>query len=145
MLAGLLAGLVSAVIAATTMLALANYQFYSRPHVGEVAGSAIANYTADLPSALFAAFVWYVPVGTLVFPGLAKLIGSTSGAGLPRLLRLVALAAMIWFLIGKALYVVLSPLAPAPPGAEHDDLLSAALSGALFGLIYDLVLQLWHR
>jgi hypothetical protein len=68
MLAGLLAGLVSAVIAATTMLALANYQFYSRPHVGEVAGSAIANYTADLPSALFAAFVWYVPVGTLVFP-----------------------------------------------------------------------------
>jgi hypothetical protein len=140
MFAGLTSGLISALLTATTMLALYNYQFYSTPRFGQVVGSATENYASDLPSALYAAVLWFVPVGVLVFPWLVRLVGATGGPGLPRLLRLVFLAALIWFLIAKVLYVVLSPLAPSPPGAEHEDLISAALSGALFGVVYDLFL-----
>ena len=78
-LMGLLSGIISALIAATTMLALSDYQFFGGPHVGEVAGSAAQNFAEDLPTALVAAFFWYIPIGTFVFPPLAKLIGTSAG------------------------------------------------------------------
>ena len=81
MLMGLLSGIISALIAASTMLALANYQFYTTPHFGEVAGSAVQNYADDLPSALIAAFLWFLPVGIFVFPLIAKLVGASTGGG----------------------------------------------------------------
>ena len=139
-LMGLLGGIISALIAASTMLALANYQFYTTPHFGEVAGSAVQNYAEDLPSALIAAFLWFLPVGIFVFPLIAKLVGASTGGGTVRLLKFATLAAIIWFLLGEAIYLVLTPLAPAPPGVQRDDLISAALSGVLFAVVYDLLL-----
>ncbi len=141
MLMGLLSGIISALVTASTMLALANYQFYTTPRFGEVAGSAVQNYAEDLPSALLMAFLWFLPMGIFIFPPIAKLVGASAGGGTLRLLKFAALAAIIWFLLAKAIYVVLSPLAPAPPGVERNDLISAALSGVLFAVIYDLLLR----
>ena len=141
MLMGLLSGIVSALIAASTMLALANYQFYTTPHFGQVAGSAAQSYAEDLPSALIAAFLWFLPIGIFVFPPIAKLLGASTGSGTLRLLKFAALAAIIWFLLGKGLYLVLSPLAPTPADVERNDLISAALSGVLFAVVYDLLLR----
>jgi len=138
-LMGFLAAIISALIAASTLLALSDYQFYNTPHVGQVTGSVLQNYAEDLPSALVAAFLWYIPVGTFIFPPLAKLIGT--GTGALRLLKFAVLAALVWFLVGEAIYLALSPVAPAPPGVQTQDLITAALSGVLFAVIYDLLLR----
>jgi hypothetical protein len=138
---GLLSAIISALIAASTMLALSDYQFYSSSHAGQVAGSAFQNYAEDLPSALVAAILWYIPVGTFVFPPLAKLLGASTGSGAVRLLKFAMLAALVWLLVGEAIYLVLSPLAPAPPGVQANDLMTAALSGVLFAVVYDLLLR----
>jgi len=140
-LMGLLSGIISALIAATTMLALSDYQFYGSPHTGEAAGSAIRNYADDLPSAIFMAFLWYIPIGTFVFPPVAKFVGANTGSGTARLLKFVVLAAGIWLVVGETIYVVLSPLAPASPGVQQNDLITAALSGVLFAVVYDLLLR----
>ncbi|WP_156150798.1 hypothetical protein [Hyphomicrobium sp. 99] len=134
-LMGLLAAIISALIPATTMLALSDYQFYASPHVGEVTGTALQNYAEDLPSALVAAFLWYIPIGTFVFPPVAKLVGANTGSSLARLIKFIVLAAVIWLVVGETIYVVLSPLAPAPPGVQQNDLITAALSGVLFAVI----------
>jgi hypothetical protein len=141
LLMGLLSGIISALIAASTMLALANYQFYTTPHFGEVAGSAVQNYAEDLPSSLILAFLWFVPMGIFVFPPIAKFVGASSGDGVLRLLKFVILAAAIWLAVAEVIYLVFSPLAPAPPGTQRDDLISAALSGVLFAVVYDLLLH----
>lgn len=138
---GLLAAIISALIAAMTMLALSDYQSYKSPIAGPAAGSPFQNYADDLPSALIAAFLWYIPVGTFVFPPLAKLLGASTGTGTVRLLKFAMLAALVWLLVGEAIYLVLSPLAPAPPGVQSHDLIMAALSGVLFAIIYDLLLR----
>ena len=140
-LMGLLSGIVSALIAATIMLALSDYQFYASPHTGEVAGSAIQSYADDLPSALLMAFLWYIPIGTFVFPPVAKFVGANTGSSTARLLKFVVLAAVIWLVVGETIYLVLSPVAPAPPGVQRNDLITAALSGVLFAVIYDLLLR----
>jgi hypothetical protein len=136
MLMGFLSGSISAIIAASTMLALSDAQFY-----GSAVGSAVKDYTGDLPAALIAAFLWFLPVGIFVFPPLAKLLGTDSDGGALRLLKFTALGAILWFLLAEVIYVVLSPLAPAPPGVQRDDLVSAALSGVLFAILYDLLLR----
>jgi len=140
-LMGLLSAIISALIAATTMLALSDYQFYASPRTGEVAGSAIQSYADDLPSAILMAFLWYIPIGTFVFPPVAKFVGANTGSSTARLLKFVMLAAVIWLVVGETIYVVLSPLAPAPPGVQRNDLITAALSGVLFAVIYDLLLR----
>lgn len=122
-LMGLLSGIISGLIAATTMLALSDYQFY------------------DLPSAILMAFLWYIPIGTFVFPPVAKFVGADTGSSTARLLKFVVLAAVIWLVVGETIYVVLSPLAPAPPGVQRNDLITAALSGVLFAVVYDLLLR----
>ncbi len=99
------------------------------PYAGQAAGSPFQNYADDLPSALIAAFLWYIPVGTFVFPPLAKFLGASTGTGAVRLLKFAMLAALVWLLVGEAIYLVLSPLAPAPPGVQANDLITAALSG----------------
>jgi uncharacterized membrane protein YjgN (DUF898 family) len=141
MLMGLLAGIISALIAGSTMLALSDYQFFHTPHFGETSGTTLQSFSDDLPTALYMAFLWFIPIGVFVFPPVAKLIGASSGSGTLRLLKFAVLAAIIWFLLAWAIYVVLSPLAPAPPGVERNDLISAALSGVLFAVIYDLLLR----
>ncbi|MGO4682925.1 hypothetical protein [Hyphomicrobium sp. 2TAF46] len=140
-LMGLLSGIISALIAATTMLALAEHQFFAAPHTGEVAGSPIQNYADDLPSAILMAFLWYIPIGTCVFPPVAKFVGANTGSSTARLLKFVVLAAVIWLVVGETIYVVLAPLAPAPPGVQRNDLITAALSGVLFAVVYDLLLR----
>ncbi len=137
MLMGFLSGIISALIAASTLLALANAQFYG----AAAAGSAVKNYTDDLPNAMIAAFLWFLPLGIFIFPPAAKFLGAASGEGTLRLLKFVALAAILWFLLAELIYLVLSPLAPAPPGVQRDDLISAALSGVLFAIVYDLLLR----
>jgi hypothetical protein len=136
MLMGVLSGIISALIAASTMLALSDIKFY-----GTAVGSAVKDYANDLPTALIAAFLWFLPVGIFAFPPLAKLLGTTADGGALRLLKFVALGAILWLLLAEVIYVVLSPLAPAPPGVQRDDLISAALSGVLFAILYDLLLR----
>lgn len=138
---GLLSSIISALIAASTMLAVSDYQSYKRPVAEQAAGSPFQNYADDLPSALIAAFLWYVPVGTFVFPLLARFLGASTGSGAVRLLKFATLAALVWLLVGEAIYLVLSPLAPAPPGVQTNDLIMAALSGVLFAIIYDMLLR----
>jgi len=133
---GLLSGIISALIAASTLLALSDAQYF-----GSAAGSAAKNYADDLPTALLAAFLWFLPVGIFVFPPAANFLGAVSSAGNLRLLKFVALAAILWCLLAEVIYLVLSPLAPAPPGVQRDDLISAALSGVLFAIVYDLLLR----
>jgi hypothetical protein len=136
MLMGLLSGIISALIAAPTLLALSDARFF-----GTAAGSALKDFANDLPTALLAAFLWFLPVGIFVFPPLAKFLGAASGGGTLRLLKFVGLAAILWFLLGEAIYLFLSPLAPPPPGVQRNDLISAALSGILFVIVYDLLLR----
>ncbi len=141
MLTGLLAGIISALIAGSTMLVLSDYQFFHTPHFGETPGTTLQSFSDDLPAALYMAFLWFVPIGVFIFPPIAKLVGASTVSGTLRLLTFAVMAAIIWFLLAKAIYVVLSPLAPAPPGAERNDLISAALSGVLFAIVYDLLLR----
>ncbi len=141
MLMGLLAGIISALIGGSTMLALSNYQFFHTPRFGETSGTALQSFSDDLPTALYMAFLWFVPIGVFVFPPLAKLVGASPDGGSLRVLKFAVLAAIIWFLVAWAIYVVLSPLAPAPPGVERNDLTTAALSGVLFAVVYDLLLR----
>ncbi len=136
MLMGLLSGTISAFIAATTMLTLSEGQIS-----GTTAGSAVQNYADDLPTAVIAAFLWFLPMGIFIFPPTAKFLGAASGSGTLRLLKFVILAAAMWCLLAEAIYLVLSPLAPAPPGVQRHDLISAALSGVLFAIVYDLLLR----
>jgi hypothetical protein len=141
MLMGLLAGIISALIAGSTMLALSDYQFFHTPHFGETPGTTLQSFSDDLPTALYMAFLWFVPIGVFVFPPVARLIGASSGTGVLRLLKFALLAAVIWLAVAEVIYLVLSPLAPAPPGVQRNDLISAALSGVLFAVIYDLLLR----
>ncbi len=104
MLMGFLSGIISALITASTLLALSNLQFYGAAG----AGSAVTNYTDDLPTALIAAFLWFLPVGIFVFPPAAKLVGAASRVGTLRLLAFVALAAILLFLLAEAIYLILS-------------------------------------
>jgi hypothetical protein len=137
MLMGFLSGIISALIAASTLLALFDARFFGTAAVG----SAIKDFGNDLPMAVLAAFLWFLPVGIFVFPPAAKFLGAASAGGTLRLLKFVGLAALLWFLLGEAIYLVLSPLAPAPSGVQRNDLISAALSGVLFAIVYDLLLR----
>jgi hypothetical protein len=137
MLMGLLSGIITALISAATLLALSDAKFYE----AAASGSAFGSYTDDLPTAVVAAFLWFLPAGIFVFPPLAKLLGAASAGGTLRLLKFVGLAAIIWLLLAEAIYLVLLPLAPAPPGVQRHDLISAALSGAFFAIVYDLLLR----
>jgi hypothetical protein len=141
MLTGLVAGVAATVIAATTMLALANYNFYSKPHVGVVTGSAVENYVGDLPSALYACAIWYVPVGVLLYPIFARWIGATGAHSNSRLVKLALLAGLVWFLIAGTFYGLLGQVMHLDPAATREDLTTAALSGVLFGVLYDLFLR----
>ncbi len=137
MLMGFLSGIISAFIAASTLLALADVQSLGTA----AAGSAVKNYTGDLPTAVLAALLWFLPVGIFVFPPAAKFLGDAPDGGALRLLKFTLLGAALWLLLAELIYLVLSPLAPAPPGVQRDDLISAALSGVLFAVIYDLLLR----
>lgn len=137
MLMGFPSGTISALIAASALLALSYAQFYGTAG----ASSAVKDYANDLPTAIVAAFLWFLPIGIFIFPPAAKFLGAAAGGGTLRLLKFAALAAIIWFLLAEAIYLVLLPLAPAPPGVQRDDLISAALSGVLFAIIYDLLLR----
>jgi hypothetical protein len=137
MLMGLLSGIITALISAATLLAVSDTKFYGTA----AAGSAIGSYTDDLPTPVIAAFLWFLPVGIFVFAPLAKFLGAASADGTLRLLKFVGLAAIIWFLLGEAIYLVLSPIAPPPPGVQRHDLISATLSGVLFAIVYDLLLR----
>jgi hypothetical protein len=137
MLMGFLSGIISAMIAAATLLALSYVRFYGTAE----AGSAVREYTKDLPDAVFMAFLWFLPVGIFIFPPAAKVLGAATKGGTLRLMKFVVLAAILWFLLAEAIYLALSPLAPAPPGVQRDDLISAALSGVLFAVVYDLLLR----
>jgi hypothetical protein len=137
MLMGLLSGIVSALIAASTLLALSD---------GQVAGtatvsSAAKDYASDLPTAVLAALLWFLPLGIFVFPPAAKLLGAGPAGGALRLLKFALLGAIVWLALAELIYLVLSPLSPAPPGVQRNDLISAALSGVLFAVIYDLLLR----
>jgi hypothetical protein len=137
MLMGLLSGIISAFIAATAMLALSEAAVFGTT----ASGSAVRSYADDLPDAVFMAMLWFLPVGIFVFPPAAKFLGAARGDGTLRLLKFALLAATLWFLLAEVIYLVLSPLAPAPPGVQRDDLISAALSGVLFAIVYDLLLR----
>jgi hypothetical protein len=137
MLMGLLSGIISALIAASTLLALSD---------GQVAGtatvsSAAKDYASDLPTAVLAALLWFLPLGIFVFPPAAKLLGAGPAGGALRLLKFALLGAIVWLALAELIYLVLSPLSPAPPGVQRNDLISAALSGVLFAVIYDLLLR----
>jgi hypothetical protein len=137
MLMGFLSGIISAFIAASTLLALSDARFFGTA----AAGSAVKDFGSDLPEALLIGFMWFLPVGIFVFPPAAKFLGAASGGGTLRLLKFVVLAAILWFLLAEAIYLVGSPLAPAQPGVQRNDLISAALSGILFAIVYDLLLR----
>jgi len=138
---GLLAAIISAILAAITMQALADYLFYAKPSSGTPPGAAFQTYAEALPTALMAAFLWYMPIGTFVFPPLAKISGAAAGSGGARLAKLIVLGAIIWLLAGEAIYLMLSPDALTPSGVKRNDLITALLSGVLFAVIYDLLLR----
>lgn len=133
MLMGLLSGIISAFIAAFALVALAEH--------GTFTEAAIKDFGDDMPTTLLAAFIWFLPVGIFVFPPAAKFLGAASGTGTLRLLKFVVLAALLWCVLAEAIYLFLSPLAPAPPGAQSADLIRAALSGVFFAVVYDLLLR----
>lgn len=135
MLMGLLSGLISAFVAASALVILAD------PHVFGTgnAGAAVKDFGNDMPTTLLAAFIWFLPVGIFVFPPAAKFLGAASSTGTLRLLKFVALAAILWCLLAEAIYLILT--LPAPPGAQSADLIRAALSGVFFGVVYDLLLR----
>lgn len=137
MLMGLLSGLISAFVAASALVILADPHFFGTGN----AGAAVKDFGNDMPTTLLAAFIWFLPVGIFVFPPAAKFLGAASSSGTLRLLKFVALAAILWCLLAEAIYLILTPLAPAPPGAQSADLIRAALSGVFFGVVYDLLLR----
>lgn len=136
MLMGLLSGIISALIAASTLLALSDFT----PSEATATSSA-KTYAGDLPTAVIAAFLWFLPVGIFIFPPAAKLLVAASSAGTLRLLKFALLAACLWLLLAETIYLVLSPLAPAPPGVQTHDLIMAAMSGVLFAIVFDLLLR----
>ncbi len=137
MLMGLLSGIVCAFIAASVLLALAEAGFPGTRN----AGPAIKDFGNDMTTLLLAAFIWFLPVGIFVFPPAAKFLGADEGGGTPRLLKFAGLAAVLWFLLAEAIYLFLPPLSAVPAGAQIADLIRAALSGAFFAVVYDLLLR----
>lgn len=137
MLMGLLSGIISAFIAAFALVALAEHGTFTKASTE----AAIKDFGNDMPTTLLAAFIWFLPVGIFVFPPAAKFLGAASDTGTLRLLKFVVLAALLWCLLAEAIYLFLSPLAPAPPGAHTADLIRAALSGVFFAVVYDLLLR----
>jgi hypothetical protein len=137
MLIGLLSGIISAFVAASALAVLADRAVLGTGNPG----ATVKDVGNDMPTTLLAAFIWFLPVGIFVFPPAAKFLGAASGAGTLRLLKFVALAASLWCLLAEAIYLVLTPLAPAPPGAQSADLIRAALSGVFFAVVYDLLLR----
>jgi hypothetical protein len=137
MMMGLLSGIITALVAASVLLGLSDAQFYGASAVG----TAAQDYAGDLPTAVLAALIWFLPVGIFVFPPVAKFLAPAGESGNIRLLKFAVLGAALWLALAEAIYLVLSPLAPAPPGVQSDDLISAALSGILFAVIFDILLR----
>lgn len=142
MFIGLLAGLASAVIAAPLMLALSTYQFYAAPHPGVQIGTPADSYFFDLPSALYAAAVWYVPGAVLVYAPLVRLLRMPDG-GLAAMVTCLLTGAALWGLVAWGLYSVYGLFLHVDPGERGSDMLTAALSGALFGAVFAIILE--HR
>ena len=145
-----------------------SFEYLSQKLFGDDIESAAANIPLYLGSwdyrELVSELLWYVPAGIVLYPLIARWIGAGTEEGDVRQTRLMTAGAITWFLFSWLVYWLLSHIlflgvllgqwdliALGVMAGDGDfrsataGLLTAALSGVLFGAIYDLILHVWRR
>ena len=175
MLAGLLAGLLSAAVVTFAMLVAwfgwSAYSFFSNWMTSDANGGTampsldlsllISSYGISLHREVISEILWYIPPGVILFPWVARKIGAAEGRSDALQARLMTAGAITWFayswlsswflghlaylgaLLGSGEMIFLGVM-----GHPYDlvdltgGLVTAAVSGVLFGAVYDLILAL---